>query len=92
VHEPLDSHGSRCSAASMTQLPMSNFVEHHIDAMSRQVLCKLSTRPPGVDSLFFSHGENTNAFRFLQNRHRICDSSRGRPTEIPTHDHGVESE
>jgi hypothetical protein len=23
VHEPLDSHGSRCSAASMAQLPMS---------------------------------------------------------------------
>ena len=59
------------------------FVDHHIDAMSRQVFRKLRTRPPGVDSLFFSHGENTNAFRFLQNRHRICDGSRGGPTGSP---------
>jgi hypothetical protein len=28
-----------------------DFVEHHIDAMSRQVLRKLRTRPPGVDRL-----------------------------------------
>jgi len=42
-----------------------DFVEYHIDTMSRQVLSKLCTRPPGVDSLFVGHGENTNAFCFL---------------------------
>ena len=69
-----------------------DFVEYYIDAMSRQVLRKLRTRPPGVDSLFFGDGENTHAFRFLQNGHRICDGARGRATEVPGHDHGVERE
>src|SRR6266513_37357 len=48
------------------------FVEDHVGPMSGHVLRKLRTRPPGVDSLFFGHGENTNAFRFLQNGHRIA--------------------
>jgi hypothetical protein len=69
-----------------------DFVEDHVDTVSRQVLGKLRTRPPGVDSLFFGHGENTDAFRFLQNRHRICDRSRGRPAEVPSDDHGVQRE
>jgi hypothetical protein len=69
-----------------------DLVEDHIDTMSRQVLRKLRTRPPGIDSLFFSHGENTNAFRSLQNGHRIGYGARGRPTEVPGHDHGVERE
>src|SRR5262245_15251281 len=62
-----------------------DFVEYHLDAVSRQVLRQLRTGPPGVDSLFFSHGENAHAFRFLQNRHRVCDGPRGRPTEVPSH-------
>src|SRR5262245_61654281 len=69
-----------------------DFVEYHIYAVSRQVLGKLRTRPPGVDSLFFRHGENTDTFCFLQNRHRICDSSRCRATEVPSHDHSVQRE
>jgi hypothetical protein len=44
-----------------------DFVEYHIDAVSRQMLRKLPTGPPGVDGFFFGHGKNTNAFRFPQN-------------------------
>src|SRR6266542_1152238 len=69
-----------------------DFVEDHVGPMSGQVLRELRTRPPGIDNLFFGHGENTNALRFLQNGYRIRHGPSGRPAEIPSHDHGVERE